>query len=147
MRVVLGSDHGGYETKLVAIEYLKENNIDFIDLGCYSKDSVDYSEYGIKVAEMVRDNIDTVGIVVCTTGIGISIAANKVKGIRAALCFNEKVAMMTRLHNNSNVLALPGAYLDKEETKKILHNFLTTEFEGGRHTRRVDIISNYDNNR
>lgn len=147
MRVVLGSDHGGYETKLVAIEYLKENNIDFIDLGCYSKDSVDYSEYGIKVAEMVRDNIDTVGIVVCTTGIGISIAANKVKGIRAALCFNEKVAMMTRLHNNSNVLALPGAYLDKEETKKIVHNFLTTEFEGGRHTRRVDIISNYDNNR
>ena len=147
MRVVLGSDHGGYETKLVAIEYLKENNIDFVDLGCYSKDSVDYSEYGIKVAEMVRDNIDTVGIVVCTTGIGISIAANKVKGIRAALCFNEKVAMMTRLHNNSNVLALPGAYLDKEETKKILHNFLTTEFEGGRHTRRVDIISNYDNNR
>ena len=147
MRVVLGSDHGGYETKLVAIEYLKENNIDFIDLGCYSKDSVDYSEYGIKVAEMVRDNIDTVGIVVCTTGIGISIAANKVKGIRAALCFNEKVAMMTRLHNNSNVLALPGAYLDKEETKKIVHNFLTTKFEGGRHTRRVDIISNYDNNR
>ena len=147
MRVVLGSDHGGYETKLVAIEYLKENNIDFVDLGCYSKDSVDYSEYGIKVAEMVRDNEDTVGIVVCTTGIGISIAANKVKGIRAALCFNEKVAMMTRLHNNSNVLALPGAYLDKEETKKILHNFLTTEFEGGRHTRRVDIISNYDNNR
>lgn len=147
MRVVLGSDHGGYETKLVAIEYLKENNIDFVDLGCYSKDSVDYSEYGIKVAEMVRDNEDTVGIVVCTTGIGISIAANKVKGIRAALCFNEKVAMMTRLHNNSNVLALPGAYLDKEETKKIVHNFLTTEFEGGRHTRRVDIISNYDNNR
>ena len=147
MRVVLGSDHGGYETKLVAIEYLKENNIDFVDLGCYSKDSVDYSEYGIKVAEMVRDNIDTVGIVVCTTGIGISIAANKVKGIRAVLCFNEKVAMMTRLHNNSNVLALPGAYLDKEETKKIVHNFLTTEFEGGRHTRRVDIISNYDNNR
>ena len=147
MRVVLGSDHGGYETKLVAIEYLKENNIDFVDLGCYSKDSVDYSEYGIKVAEMVRDNIDTVGIVVCTTGIGISIAANKVKGIRAALCFNEKVAMMTILHNNSNVLALPGAYLDKEETKKIVHNFLTTEFEGGRHTRRVDIISNYDNNR
>ena len=147
MRVVIGSDHGGYETKLVAIEYLKENNIDFVDLGCYSKDSVDYSEYGIKVAEMVRDNEDTVGIVVCTTGIGISIAANKVKGIRAALCFNEKVAMMTRLHNNSNVLALPGAYLDKEETKKIVHNFLTTEFEGGRHTRRVDIISNYDNNR
>ena len=117
MRVVLGSDHGGYETKLVAIEYLKEHNIDYV------------------------------GIVVCTTGIGISIAANKVKGIRAALCFNEKVAMMTRLHNNSNVLALPGAYVSKEETKAIVHNFLTTEFEGGRHTRRVDIISNYDNNR
>ncbi len=147
MRVVLGSDHGGYETKLVAIEYLKEHNIDYVDLGCYSKDSVDYSEYGIKVAEMVRDNEGYVGIVVCTTGIGISIAANKVKGIRAALCFNEKVAMMTRLHNNSNVLALPGAYVSKEETKAIVHNFLTTEFEGGRHTRRVDIISNYDNNR
>lgn len=147
MRVVLGSDHGGYETKLAAIEYLKEKNIEYIDLGCYSKDSVDYPEYGIKVAEYVRDNVDTVGIVVCTTGIGISISANKVKGIRCALCFNEKVAMMTRLHNNSNVLALPGAYVTKEETYKIVEAFLTTEFEGGRHSRRVDIISDYDNKR
>jgi len=147
MRVVLGSDHGGYETKLAAIEYLKEKNIEYVDLGCYSKDSVDYPEYGIKVAEYVRDNVDTVGIVVCTTGIGISISANKVKGIRCALCFNEKVAMMTRLHNNSNVLALPGAYVTKEETYKIVEAFLTTEFEGGRHSRRVDIISDYDNKR
>ena len=147
MRVVLGSDHGGYETKLAAIEYLKEKNIEYVDLGCYSKDSVDYPEYGIKVAEYVRDNLDTVGIVVCTTGIGISISANKVKGIRCALCFNEKVAMMTRLHNNSNVLALPGAYVTKEETYKIVEAFLTTEFEGGRHSRRVDIISDYDNKR
>ena len=147
MRVVLGSDHGGYETKLAAIEYLKEKNIEYVDLGCYSKDSVDYPEYGIKVAEYVRDNVDTVGIVVCTTGIGISISANKVKGIRCALCFNEKVAMMTRLHNNSNVLALPGAYITKEETYKIVEAFLTTEFEGGRHSRRLDIISDYDNKR
>ena len=107
MRVVLGSDHGGYETKLAAIEYLKENNIEYIDLGCSSLESVDYPSFGIKVGEYVRDNSDVVGIVVCTTGIGISIACNKVKGIRCALCFNEKVAMMTRLHNNSNVLALP----------------------------------------
>ncbi len=147
MRIVLGSDHGGYETKLAAIEYLKENNIEYVDLGCYSLDSVDYPNYGIKVGEAVRDNEDTVGIVVCTTGIGISISANKVKGIRCALCFNEKVAMMTRLHNNSNVLALPGAYLSKEETKNIVKTFLNTEFEGGRHSRRVDIISDYDNNR
>ena len=81
------------------------------------------------------------------TGIGISISANKVKGIRCALCFNEKVAMMTRLHNNSNVLALPGAYVTKEETYKIVEAFLTTEFEGGRHSRRLDIISDYDNKR
>lgn len=147
MRVVLGSDHGGYETKLAAIEYLKENNIEYVDLGCYNLESVDYPSYGIKVGEEVRGNEGTVGIVVCTTGIGISIAANKVKGIRCALCFNEKVAMMTRLHNNSNVLALPGAYLSKEETKKIVHTFLNTEFEGGRHSRRVDIINDYDNNR
>lgn len=147
MRVVLGSDHGGYETKLAAIEYLKENNIEYVDLGCYNQESCDYPSYGIKVGEEVKNSLDTVGIVVCTTGIGISIAANKVKGIRCALCFNEKVAMMTRLHNNSNVLALPGAYLSKEETKKIVHAFLNTEFEGGRHSRRVDIISDYDNNR
>ena len=147
MRVVLGSDHGGYETKLVALEYLKRNNIEYIDLGCYSKESVDYPSYGIKVGEMVRDNDDVVGIVVCTTGIGISIAANKVKGVRCALCFNEKVAMMTRLHNDSNVLALPGAYLNKEEVEAIVSNFLNTKFEGGRHTRRVDIINDYDNNR
>ena len=147
MRVILGSDHGGYETKMAAIEYLKENNIEYTDLGCYNLESVDYPSYGIKVGEMVRDNEDVIGIVVCTTGIGISIAANKVKGIRCALCFNEKVAMMTRLHNNSNVLALPGAYVTKEEAKKIVKTFLTTEFEGGRHSRRVDIISEYDNNR
>ena len=147
MRVVLGSDHGGYETKLAAIEYLKENNIEYIDIGCYNLESVDYPNYGIKVGEMVRDNDDLVGIVVCTTGIGISISANKVKGIRCALCFNEKVAMMTRLHNDSNVLALPGAYLSKDETKKIVSTFLNTEFEGGRHSRRVDIISDYDNKR
>ena len=147
MRVVLGSDHGGYETKLAAIEYLKENNIEYIDLGCYSLESVDYTSFGIKVGEYVRDNSDVVGIVVCTTGIGISIACNKVKGIRCALCFNEKVAMMTRLHNNSNVLALPGAYLNKEETKGIVKTFLNTEFEGGRHSRRVEIINDYDSNR
>ena len=147
MRVVLGSDHGGYETKLAAIEYLKENNIEYLDLGCYSTESTDYSIYGIKVGEYVRDNDDVVGIVVCTTGIGISISANKVKGVRCALCFNEKVAMMTRLHNNSNILALPGAYLNKEETKKIVGTFLNTGFEGGRHERRVNIISDYDNNR
>lgn len=147
MRVILGSDHGGYETKLVAIDYLKEKGIEYEDIGCYSKESVDYPSFGIKVGEMVRDNLDTVGIVVCTTGIGISISANKVKGIRCALCFNEKVAMMTRLHNNSNVLALPGAYLSKEEVVKIVDTFLNTEFEGGRHARRVDIISNYDNNK
>lgn len=147
MRVILGSDHGGYETKMAAIEYLKENNIEYTDLGCYNLESVDYPSYGIKVGEMVRDNEDVIGIVVCTTGIGISIAANKVKGIRCALCFNEKVAMMTRLHNNANVLALPGAYVTKEEAKKIVKTFLTTEFEGGRHSRRVDIISQYDNNR
>ena len=147
MRVVLGSDHGGYETKLAAIEYLKENNIDYVDLGCYNLESVDYPSYGIAVGEEVVKENDTVGIVVCTTGIGISIAANKVKGVRCALCFKEKVAMMTRLHNNSNVLALPGAYLTKEETQKIVHTFLNTEFEGGRHARRVDIINNYDKNR
>ena len=147
MRVVLGSDHGGYESKLAVIEYLKEKGIEFIDLGCYSKDSVDYPSYGIKVGEMVRDNADVVGIVVCTTGIGISISANKVKGVRCALCFNEKVAMMTRLHNDANVLALPGAYLTKEEVREIVNVFLNTEFEGGRHSRRVDIINEYDKNR
>ena len=147
MRVILGSDHGGYDTKLVVIEYLKEKGIDFTDLGCYSKDSVDYPSYGIKVGEMVRDNNDVIGIVICTTGIGISISANKVRGVRCALCFNEKVAMMNRLHNDSNVLALPGAYLTKEETRVIVDKFLTTKFEGGRHLRRVDIINDYDNNR
>jgi len=147
MRVVLGSDHGGYETKLVVIEYLKEKGIAYEDIGCFSKESVDYPSFGIRVGEMVRDNINTIGIVVCTTGIGISIAANKVKGIRCALCFNEKVAMMTRLHNDSNILALPGAYVTKEETRRIVEAFLNTKFEGGRHSRRVNIINEYDNNR
>lgn len=147
MRIILGSDHGGYETKLVVIEYLKEKGIAYEDIGCFSKESVDYPSFGIRVGEMVRDNINTIGIIVCTTGIGISIAANKVKGIRCALCFNEKVAMMTRLHNDSNILALPGAYVTKEETRRIVEAFLNTKFEGGRHSRRVNIINEYDNNR
>ncbi len=145
MRVIIGSDHGGYDAKQIVIEYLTENQIDFIDVGCYSKDSCDYPEFGIKVGEIVKEKEGDFGIVICTTGIGISIAANKVKGIRAALCFNEKVAMMTRLHNDANVLALPGAYLNKEEIISIVKNFLETKFEGGRHLRRVDIINSYDN--
>lgn len=147
MRIILGSDHGGYDLKLAVIEYLEENHIDYLDVGCYSKESVDYPSFGIKVGEMIRDKAGDFGVVICTTGIGISISANKVKGIRCALCFNEKVSMMTRLHNDSNVLALPGAYLTKEEAKKIVKTFLNTNFEGGRHTRRVEIINEYDNNR
>ncbi len=141
MKVVLGCDHGGLNIKNAIIEYLKENNIDFTDYGCYTEESVDYPVYSYKVATAVLENTDVLGILCCGTGIGISMAANKVKGIRAAVCTNEFMAEMTRRHNNSNIICMGGRIIDEETAVKLADIFLNTEFEGDRHTKRVDMIS------
>lgn len=136
----LGSDHGGYELKEEIREFLGELGIQVKDYGTRSKDSVDYPEYGKKVARgVVAGEVDK-GIVVCGTGIGISLAANKVAGIRCALCSDTYSARMSRVHNNANMLSLGGRVLGVDLAKEIVKAFLSEEFEGGRHERRVSQI-------
>lgn len=139
--IAIGSDHGGYDLKEAVIAHLKERGIDVKDMGCYDKSSCDYPVYGRAVAKAVADGSCEKGIVICTTGIGISITANKVKGIRAALCADTLTAKLTRLHNNSNVLALGAGVVGPNLALEIVDTFLDTEFsEDERHQRRIDAI-------
>ncbi len=142
-KVAIACDHGGFKLKNEILKHLEKKNYEIINLGTDSEESVDYPDYGRRCAETVaRGEADT-GIVVCGTGIGISIAANKVKGIRCGLCTSREMAELTRLHNDANVLALGGRILRVEEALEIVDVFLNTEFEGGRHQRRVDALDNY----
>lgn len=139
--IAIGSDHGGYELKESVKRYLEEKGIPYQDMGCDSMASVDYPVYGHAVAKAVADGICDKGIVVCTTGIGISIAANKVRGVRCALCSDTLSAKMTRLHNDANVLAMGGGMLGVNLALDIVETFLETPFSGEeKHRRRVDAI-------
>ena len=140
MRVAVASDHGGYKLKEKVKEYLESRDIDVIDLGTNSEDSVDYPEYGRACAKAVAGGEADRGIVCCGTGIGISIAANKVNGIRCGLCTNVEMAKLTRQHNDANMLAMGGRIIDDETAMAITEAFIDTEFEGGRHQRRIDKI-------
>ena len=141
MRVSIGSDHGGYDLKEKIKEWLMANAYEVDDKGTYSKDSCDYPVFAKAVAKDVAEGKSDRGIVVCTTGIGVSITANKVKGIRCALCHNEHTATMTRLHNDSNVLAIGAMEVDEAMALKMTEIFLTTEFSGEeRHARRVRMM-------
>lgn len=143
MKLAIGCDHGGFDLKAPLLEYLKQNHaqITILDLGTNSKDSVDYPDFGAAVAQAVAKGQADRGLLICGTGIGISIAANKVKGIRAALAYNEMTAEMSRKHNDANILCLGARTTEPEMAKKILEIWLTTEFEGGRHQSRLDKIS------
>lgn len=140
MKIALAADHGGFELKEKIKEHLQQKGIEFLDLGCNTEASVDYPDYGRACGEAVMRGDAERGIVVCGTGIGISIAANKVKGIRCALCTSLFMAEMSRKHNNANMLALGGRILETELALSIVDMWLTTEFEGGRHQRRVDLL-------
>ena len=124
--------------------WLESHGYEVQDCGCYSTESVDYPVYGRAAAEAVASGACERGIVVCTTGIGISIAANKVKGIRCALCSEPLSAEMTRRHNNANMLAIGGGMIGANMADRIVEAFLSTEFEGGRHERRVNLISDIE---
>lgn len=137
----IGSDHGGYELKQVVMAHLKERGVEFRDYGTFSTDSCDYPDYGEAVARAVASGECERGIVVCGTGIGISIAANKVHGIRCALCGDCYSAEKSREHNNANMLALGGRVLGEGLALKIVDTFLDTEFAGGRHARRLAKIA------
>lgn len=141
MKIALGADHGGFCLKEAIIKYLDEKNIEYVDFGCYSEASVDYAVYAKKVADGVAGGEFDKGILCCGTGIGISIAANKVKGIRAAVVTNEFCAEMTRKHNDANILAMGGRVISPEQAVKFTDIFLNTEFEGGRHERRIAQIA------
>ena len=142
MKIAICCDHGGYLLKQDILIWLEEHDIDYEDFGCYNQDSVDYPVYGEKVARAVASGEYDRGIVICTTGIGISIAANKVKGIRCALCGDTLSAEMTRRHNDANMLAMGAGITGPNLAKRMVEVFLNTEFEGGRHARRVGLLDN-----
>ena len=144
MTISLGCDHGGFALKEHIKGYLEGRGHQVTDCGCHSTDSVDYPVYGRAAAEAVASGACERGIVICTTGIGISITANKVKGVRCALCSDPLSAEMTRRHNDANMLAMGAGMIGKNMAERIVDTFLSTEFEGGRHQRRVDLISDME---
>ena len=140
LKVAVGSDHGGFRYKEQIIEYLKSHNIPYFDVGTHTPEACDYPLIARKVAELVISGQANRGILVCGTGIGMSIAANKVKGIRAALCGDTYSARVSRAHNNANILCLGERVIGEHLALDIVDIWLKTGFEGGRHKRRVDII-------
>jgi ribose 5-phosphate isomerase B len=140
LKIALGSDHGGFFYKEKIKEYLKLKRYEIVDKGTYSPEPVDYPYFGENVGKAVVEGEADMGIIICGTGIGISIAANKIKGVRAALCTNEFMARMARSHNDANVLALGQRVIGLDHALAIVDVFLETPFEGGRHERRVKLI-------
>ena len=145
MKIAMGSDHGGFDLKEQIKAWLQENGHEVVDFGCHSKESCDYADFGVPAARAVASGQCERGIVICTTGIGISITANKVKGIRCALCSDPWSAEMTRRHNDANMLAMGAGVVGPLLAQRIVEAFLSFAFEGGRHQRRVDKIMAVEN--
>lgn len=136
----IGCDHAGFELKTKIIAHLKEKGYDIHDKGCYSTGSIDYPDFAHPVAEEVENNPGTLGMLLCGSGNGINMTANKHQGIRAALCWTPEIAKLSREHNNANILTLPARFLDDKTALEIVDVFLSTDFEGGRHQKRVEKI-------
>ena len=143
-RIAIASDHRGFPLKLKLIEFLKEKGFEAKDFGTFSEVSCDYSDFGLAAAQAVGRGDFERGIVICYTGIGMSIAANKVKSVRASLCYSVEVAELTRQHNDANVLAMGSGFIDEKTAKAICFKWLMTEFEGGRHANRIQKISDFE---
>lgn len=139
--IPIGADHAGYQLKEELKTYLTEKGYEMKDFGCHSEDSIDYPDYAHPVADYVASNEGTLGILICGSGNGISMTANKHQGIRCALCWKEEIAKLAREHNNANIISLPARFISEDEAKAMIDAFLTTDFEGGRHQRRVDKIA------
>lgn len=143
--IAIGSDHGGYLLKEEVKKYLDEKEIPYKDFGTDSEERVDYPIYAEKVAKAVQNNECEKGILICGTGFGVSIVANKFKGIRCASCWNEEVAKLLKGHNDANIIALPGRFINISQAVTILRAWLATEFMGGRHSERVQMIKDIEN--
>ena len=137
-KIYIASDHAGFDLKE---EILKKSNENYIDLGTNNSDSVDYPEYAHKIVEKIKFDKDSLGILICGSGIGMAIAANRDEFIRAGLAFNPEIAKLMRMHNNANILVLPGRFIDVQEALKCVDNFIGTDFEGGRHQSRINKLN------
>jgi ribose 5-phosphate isomerase B len=146
-RIAVGADHAGYHVKEAVKKYLETSGFPVDDVGTWSEESVDYPDYAKKVADRVVAGQDNFGVLACGTGIGMSIAANKIEGIRAALAHDAMTARLARQHNNANVLTLGGRVVTDEQAIEIVKDFLATEFRVGRHQRRIDKIAELDRER
>ena len=145
MKIAIGCDHGGFQHKNAIAEHLKKRGFEVIDFGIYEEKSVDYPDIAVKLCESIVKGENEYGILVCGTGIGMSIAANKIKGIRAAVCSEHFSAKFTRLHNDSNVLCLGGRVIGIGTAIELADLFVDTPFEGGHHQARLDKISDIEN--
>jgi ribose 5-phosphate isomerase B len=139
--IPIGADHAGFNLKGKIIEFLESKGYQVKDFGCFSEESIDYPDFAHPVAEMVEQNTGMLGILICGSGNGINMTANKHKEIRSALCWNAEIAALARQHNNANIVALPARFISEQEALEIVETFLGTAFEGGRHQRRIDKIS------
>src|SRR5688572_5275561 len=144
-RIALAADHAGFEEKEKLKTTLNELGVDFVDMGTNSADSVDYPDYALKVGRAVANGEADQGLLVCGSGTGMAIAANKVHGVRAAVAWSPDIARLAREHNNANVLSLPARFINDDQTKEILKAWFAADFEGGRHERRVEKIVEAEN--
>jgi ribose 5-phosphate isomerase B len=139
--IPIGADHAGFNLKGKIIEFLESKGYQVEDFGCFSEESIDYPDFAHPVAELIEQNTGMLGILICGSGNGINMTANKHKGIRSALCWNTEIAALARQHNDANIVALPARFISEQEALEIVETFLGTTFEGGRHQRRIDKIS------
>ena len=140
MKIAIGSDHAGFELKQIIVEHLSSRNLDFVDFGTNSLDSVDYPDFAKRVADEVSNKDLVMGILVCGSGQGMAMTANRYKAVRAAICHNSDVAKVTREHNDANILCLGSRFIEEAEALKCVDVFLSTDFEGERHLKRINKI-------
>ena len=140
MKILIGNDHAGYSLKLSIIKNL-EDKYEFFDKGSYSDESVDYPDYASIIAKEIQSEKGDLGIIICGTGNGVCMTANKFKGIRAVICWNEEIAKLAKQHNNANIICMPSRFIKEEEAIKIIESFILEKFEGGRHERRIKKIN------
>ena len=141
MLIPIGCDHAGFQLKQELISYLESKGYEVKDFGCYSEESIDYADYAHPVAELVEQNKGMRGILICGSGNGINMTANKHQGIRSALCWQPEIAKLAREHNDANIIALPARFISSESAKEMIDLFFSTDFEGGRHQNRVNKIA------